>query len=99
LERSLAKSRAGYVLALTTLVLFVGAAGMYTLERDEPGTTLTSYGDALWWTAMLLTNVGSDYFPRTPEGRALCLALAVYGYGTIGYVAAAVLRLFGEDAK
>lgn len=97
LKRSLQKSRAGFVLALTTLVLFVGAAGMLAFERGQPGSTIQGYASSLWWTAMLLTNVGTDYWPRTPEGRALCLAMAVYGYGTMGYVAAAMLRLLLGD--
>jgi hypothetical protein len=28
---------------------------------------------------MLLTTIGSDYWPRSPEGRILCLLLAIIG--------------------
>jgi voltage-gated potassium channel len=41
------------VLALTALVLFASAADMYAFE-NEPPAGLKSYGEALWWTAMVL---------------------------------------------
>src|SRR5688572_2874446 len=68
----------GYVVALTMIVIVAGAAGIFAFEKAEQGGP-TSYGAALWWTAMLITTMGSDYWPRTDEGRLLCLLLAVYG--------------------
>ncbi|NJR49669.1 MAG: potassium channel family protein [Leptolyngbyaceae cyanobacterium CSU_1_3] len=89
----------GYVLASTAIVTFVGAAGMYAFEREVPDG-LESYGDALWWTAMLLTSIGSDYFPQSPEGRILCFVLAVYGFAVFGYVTATIATFFvGRDAE
>ncbi|MFN7146641.1 MAG: ion channel, partial [Myxococcota bacterium] len=52
------------------------------------------YATALWWTAMLLTTMGSETWPRTAEGRVLCLLLAVYGFAMFGYVTAALASLF-----
>jgi voltage-gated potassium channel len=44
--------------------------------------------------------MGSDYFPRTAEGRALCLALAVYGFTVFGYVTATLATFFvARDAE
>ncbi len=48
----------------------------------------TSYADALWWTAMLLTSMGSEFWPKSPEGRILCLLLAFYGFAVFGYITA-----------
>jgi len=31
---------------------------------------------------MVMTTMGSDYFPRTTQGRVLCFAHAVFGYVT-----------------
>jgi hypothetical protein len=28
-----------------------------------------SYGDALWWTATIITTLGSQYWPATAAGR------------------------------
>jgi voltage-gated potassium channel len=90
----------GYVVTLTALMTLAGAAGMYAFERDAPGTAITSYGSALWWTAMVLTTMGSGYFPRTGEGRAPCLLLALFGFAVFGYVTAALATFFvGRDAQ
>ena len=83
----------GYVLGLTLVVLFAGAAGMYGFENDVEGG-FVSYSDALWWTAMLLTSIGSDYFPRSGEGRMLCLIIAVYGFAVFGYMTATLATFF-----
>jgi voltage-gated potassium channel len=92
---------AGYVVALTVIVELAGAAGMYAFENELPdGRGLNSYGEALWWTAMVMTTMGSDYFPRTTEGRVLCFALAVYAFAVFGYVTATLATFFvGRDAE
>ena len=90
----------GYVAGLTLIVTFTGAAGMYAFERAAPGSTLESFGSALWWTAMLMTTMGSEYWPRTFEGRFLCLFLAVYAFAIFGYVTASIATFFlGRDAE
>lgn len=89
----------GYVVALSLVVAFAGAAGMLALENEVEGGIKT-YGEALWWTAMLLTSIGSDYFPKTAEGRILCFFLALYGFGVFGYVTATLATFFvGRDAE
>ena len=90
----------GYIVALSLLVIMVGAAGMYAFERDASnGAGFDSYGTALWWTAMLLTTMGSEYWPKTPEGRLLCWVLALYSFAVFGYVTASLASFFvGRDA-
>lgn len=98
---ALGRRRFGYVLVLTVLITVVGAAGMYALEpasANSPG--FQSYGDALWWTAMLMTSIGSEYWPHGPEARLLCLILALYGFGVFGYITATFASLFiGQDVR
>ena len=91
----------GYVLGLTALVAFGGAAGMYALENEAgKPVAFDSYASALWWTFMLLTSIGSEYWPKTGSGRALCLVLAVYGFAVFGYITAALASYFvGRDAE
>ena len=91
----------GYVVALTAVVALAGAAGMYAFEKELPdGRGFASYGEALWWTAMVMTTMGSDYFPRTTEGRVLCFLLAVYAFAVFGYVTATLATFFvGRDAE
>ena len=100
LGRAMRRRGAGYVAALTLIVTLAGAAGIYAFEREQPGTPINSYGAALWWTAMVMTTMGSDYFPRTAEGRLLCLLLAVYAFAVFGYVTATLATFFvGRDAE
>ncbi len=91
----------GYVIALTLLVALAGAAGMYAFEKESPdGNGLNSYGTALWWTAMMMTTMGTDYWPKTPEGRVLCLILALYAFAVFGYLTATLATFFiGRDAE
>jgi voltage-gated potassium channel len=91
----------GYVVALTLLVTLTGAAGMYAFEPHAPdGKGFPDYGAALWWTAMLMTTMGSAYWPQTAEGRVLCLVLALYAFAVFGYVTATLATFFiGRDAE
>ena len=98
LRRSFGRRGFGYVMALTVLVALLGAAGMLAFESASqvPGG-FQSYGDALWWTAMILTTMGSAFWPVTGEGRLLCLLLSIYGFTVFGYIAASFATLFIEQ--
>lgn len=101
LSASLGRRGFGYVVALTLVITLVGAAGMYTFESNTlNGSGLNDYGTALWWTAMLMTTLGSEYWPQTPEGRVLCFILALYAFAVFGYLTAAIATFFlGRDAE
>ncbi len=101
LRRALRKRGFGYVVALTAIVTFAGAAGMYSFENPQAlraegaeGVGLRSYGEAVWWTAMTMTTMGADYFPKTAEGRLLGWLLAVYAFAIFGYITATIASYF-----
>ena len=101
LKSALRRRRFGYVAAMTLLVIALGAAGMLSFEpaREVEGG-FTSYGDALWWTAMLLTTIGSEYWPASTEARILTLLISVYGLAVFGYITASFASFFvGWDAE
>lgn len=99
LAASLNRRGFGYVIALTILVTFAGAAGIYAFESGDSGA-LDSYGEALWWTAMIMTTMGSQHWPSTVEGRLLCVFLALYAFAVFGYVTATLATFFvGRDAE
>lgn len=101
LGASMSRRGFGYVLVLTLVIILVGAAGMYAFESNTPdGRGLNDYGTALWWTAMLMTTMGSEYWPQTPEGRILCFMLALFAFAVFGYVTAILATFFiGRDAE
>jgi voltage-gated potassium channel len=99
LRANLERRGFGYVVILTVLVVLAGAAGMYAFENTSPGG-LTTYGEALWWTAMIMTTLGSEYWPQTLEGRVLGYILALYAFAIFGYVTATLATFFvGRDAQ
>jgi voltage-gated potassium channel len=94
------RRRLGFVLAVTVMVALTGAAGMVAFERGGTHDSFASYPSALWWTAMILTTMGSEAWPRSAEGRLLCLALSVYSFTTFGYVTASLASYFvGQDER
>lgn len=101
LRTSLGRRGLGYVLCATILVALLGAAGMLAFEpAGEVEGGFSSYADALWWTAMLLTTIGSAYWPQSVEGRLLCFILSVYGMTVFGYITASLASFFiGQEAS
>lgn len=101
LGKTMSRRGFGYVVALTVVVALLGAAGMYAFEHEvSGGRGLHSYGAALWWTAMIMVTMGSDYWPQTAEGRLLCFFLALYAFAVFGYVTATLASFFiGRDAS
>ncbi|HEX7709940.1 MAG TPA: ion transporter [Sphingomonadaceae bacterium] len=101
LKTTLARRKFGYVVGLTLLVMFLGAAGMFYFEpAAQVRGGFTSYWDAVWWTGMLLTTIGSQFWPVTPEGRVLAFMLSLYGVAVLGYLAATLASFFiGRDAQ
>ena len=100
LRRGMSRRGLGYIALLTLAVTLAGAAGMYAFERGVPGGSLGDYPTALWWTAMIMTTMGSDYWPVTTEGRLLCGLLALYAFTVFGYVTASLATFFiGRDAE
>jgi voltage-gated potassium channel len=84
-----------YVMSLTILVIFIGAAGIFAFEE-----VFANYNEALWWAAMMVTIMGSDFWPKTIEGRILCFGLAIYGFAIFGYITAVVATfLIDKDNK
>ena len=49
---------------------------------------------------MLMTTIGSDYFPKTPQGRVLCFLLALCAIVLCGYLTATLATFFvRQDAE
>ena len=84
-----------YVLALTIIVWLLGAAGMFAFESGAGlPAVFDSFSGSLWWTAMLLTTMGSESWPRSAEGRLICLLLSIYAFAMFGYITATLASLF-----
>lgn len=93
LQRTLRRRGLGFVLGATALVALAGAAGMASFEAQQGGAP-QGFVQWLYWVGMLLTSLGSDYWPVTGEGRTLTLLLALYGFAVFGYITAALASVF-----
>lgn len=100
LRRSMKRRGLGYVLALSLVVTVLGALGMRAFEMEGPNAAaFTHFGDALWWTAMILTTLGSQDWPATGEGRVLAFLLSFYAFAVFGYVAASFASFFVDQDR
>jgi voltage-gated potassium channel len=98
LRRQLRRHAAGYVFAATMLVLFSGAAGLMAFESEGPNReAFATYWSSLWWTAMLMTTIASEHWPRTGGGRIVTLFISLYSLGVFSYITATLASVFLES--
>ena len=93
-----------YVAGTAVMAVGLGAVAVLDAEQDAGGANITTFGDALWWSATTVTTVGyGDHFPVTTTGRLVAVALMVVGIACIGAVTAGVaawlVRQVEADAR
>ncbi len=92
---ALGARRLPFVFLFTAVVGLVGAAGIYTFEH-ETNPAFAGFGDALWWSAMMLITLGSGNWPETGAGRVLAFMIGLYSFSVFGYVTAALASVLVE---
>ena len=89
-----------YIGGTVVLVGFVAARAVLEAERDAPEASITTFGDALWWTITTLSTVGyGDRYPVTLEGRLVAATLMVAGIALLGVVTASIAAWFVENLR
>ncbi|MFC4943534.1 potassium channel family protein [Pseudonocardia sp. GCM10023141] len=89
-----------YVAGTVLLVGFVASVAVLDAERDAPGATITTFGEALWWTVTTISTVGyGDRYPVTVEGRVVAGSLMVAGIALLGVVTASIASWFVENLR
>lgn len=84
-----------YVTGAVSLIVFIASLAVLNAERDAPDANITSFGDALWWSAATVSTVGyGDSFPTTGEGRWVAVALMLAGIALVGVVTATLAAWF-----
>lgn len=83
--------------AMTLVVLYLAAVGIYHFENPAQPDTFASIFHSLWWAVTTLTTVGyGDVYPITVGGRVFTLLVLVVGLGIVsippGLVASALTR-------
>ncbi|MBC7296870.1 MAG: two pore domain potassium channel family protein [Dietzia sp.] len=78
-----------YAAGSTSVLLVVSALAMLDAERGAPGSSIETYGEALWWSVVTVTTVGyGDVAPVTPTGRVIAAGLMLAGIALLGVVTA-----------
>jgi Kef-type K+ transport systems, predicted NAD-binding component len=76
------------------LMLSFSSISILILEQG-PDATITTAGDAIWWSVATLTTVGyGDLYPVTVEGRILAAILMFSGLGLFGTISGITASLF-----
>ncbi len=76
------------VLGIETIL---GGLSLYLVEHTDPGASVKTPGQGLWWALVTLTTVGyGDYSPVTDLGRAIGAVLMVGGMVTLALFAGIV---------
>ena len=93
-------ARFTFLAVLTSLVAFSGTVAIYFLERNAPGTEITTVFDAFYFTTVQLLTVSSSLKnPLTPGGRALNILFEFWGVLFVAGTTGALATFFLSDDR
>ena len=85
------------VTGFASLVVLGGGTALWLVEGERPDSTISSWGDALWWSLTTLTTVGyGDVYPVTLAGRMLGGLTALAGIGLIAMPTGILAAAFSD---
>ena len=78
-----------YTVGSAALLIFTSALASLDAERHEPGSSIRTFGQALWWALTTFTTVGyGDSVPVSTQGRFIAVLLMIGGVALAGVVTA-----------
>jgi len=86
------------------VVLFIsivlGSALVVHYEYGQPGATIETYDDSIWWAFETVSTVGyGDFVPVTQGGRLVAIGLMVVGVALASVAAASVIHFLSSERK
>lgn len=79
-------------------VVFIGAALALAFEHEQSGSSISNFGDALWWSVVTCTTVGyGDHFPVTGGGQVVAVVLMLVGIAGLSVLTASIAALFVDQ--
>ncbi|HWO64986.1 MAG TPA: ion channel, partial [Umezawaea sp.] len=76
-----------YVAGVTLMVGLCASLAVLDAERHQENATITTFGDALWWTLTTISTVGyGDRYPVSWEGRMVAGLLMIGGIALLGVI-------------
>lgn len=95
----LRRRQLGKLVVVTAFVILVGAALLFLAEADRGGSPVRSFGDALYWTTMMVVGSEGGLELATPWARMVALALVVYSIAVFSYLIGAIASLWIEQDR
>ena len=93
--RVIVKTYAAEILA-GLMIAVVGASIL--LPTFEPG--ITTFGDGLWYSFMLVTTIGfGDMTAVTPAGRLISVAVGIYGIVAMALITSILVNVYNESKE
>ncbi|MCR3746798.1 voltage-gated potassium channel [Lentzea californiensis] len=89
-----------YVAGVTVIVVFCASLAVLDAERHAENASITTFGDALWWTLTTMSTVGyGDHYPVTGEGRLVAGLLMVGGIALLGVITGTIASWLVEKLR
>lgn len=86
-----------YAIYILLLVVTSASFGIYAVEK---GTTVTSLGDAFWWSIVTVSTTGfGDIAPKSVIGRIIATVLMFTGIGVFGVIMSTIGNILLEKPK
>jgi len=79
-----------FVGTLTVVVVLAGAVGVLFFDRGVEGAPIQTFGDALWWSAAMVTTINNEQYVVSPEARVLAILQRIYALSVFGYITASI---------
>lgn len=80
-----------YTIAAVVLLIYVASLAILDTERDQPGATINTFGQAVWWSITTVTTIGYGHlYPITVTGRVIAVLLMIGGITLVGVVTASL---------
>ena len=97
LALKLAREELILFLAMSVVVIYLAAVGIYYFERDAQPEAFASIPHAMWWAVVTLTTVGyGDLYPVTAGGKVFTFLILFVGLGLVavpaGIIASALSK-------
>jgi hypothetical protein len=94
------KERLAFVAVVTVVVALVCSVLALMAERHGPGTEITNFGDAFFWTSTQLLTVSSQMKnPVTTDGRILDVFMEIYAISVVATLAGSFGAFFHHRSR
>jgi len=88
------------VVVASLLLIWVCSVGVLSVERGQPGASVETLGDSVWWAFVTFATVGyGDMVPVTLAGRTIGVVLMVVGLALVAVITASIASWFIANTR